>query len=166
MSRTTKAVWGLMLAVAGVVLVLDQLSKWLVVQILDLANKGQIEVWPPYLNFHMAWNRGVNFGLLSSESPATRWVLIGVALAISLWVLWWVGRGGLSRLAQASAGLLIGGALGNVIDRLAYGAVADFLNMSCCGFRNPWAFNIADVAIFAGAIGLALFTGKAGQETP
>lgn len=166
MSRARKAVWGLMPAVAGVVLVLDQLSKWLVVQILDLANKGQIEVWPPYLSFRMAWNRGVNFGLLSSESPATRWVLIGVALAISLWVVWWVGRGRLSRLTQASAGLLVGGALGNVIDRIAYGAVADFLNMSCCGFRNPWAFNIADVAIFAGAIGLALFTGKTGQETP
>ena len=59
------------------------------------------------------------------------------------------------------AGLLIGGALGNVVDRVLYGAVADFLNMSCCGIENPFAFNVADVAIFAGAIGLVLFTGKA-----
>ena len=65
-------------------------------------------------------------------------------------------------VAQASkphddiaAGFLIGGALGNVIDRLLYGAVADFLNMSCCGFNNPYAFNVADVAIFIGAIGIA-----------
>jgi signal peptidase II len=52
---------------------------------------------------------------------------------------------------------LIGGALGNVIDRIVYGAVADFLNMSCCGFDNPYAFNVADIAIFAGAFGLVLF---------
>ena len=52
---------------------------------------------------------------------------------------------------------MIGGALGNAFDRLVYGAVADFLNMSCCGIDNPYAFNIADIAIFAGAIGLAFF---------
>jgi signal peptidase II len=55
--------------------------------------------------------------------------------------------------------LLVGGALGNVVDRVIYGAVADFLNMSCCGFTNPYAFNVADISIFAGAIGLALFSG-------
>jgi signal peptidase II len=59
-----------------------------------------------------------------------------------------------------SAGLLIGGALGNVVDRVLYGAVADFLNMSCCGIDNPFAFNVADVAIFVGAIGLVLFAGR------
>jgi signal peptidase II len=56
--------------------------------------------------------------------------------------------------------LLVGGAIGNVIDRIAYGAVADFLNMSCCGFENPYAFNVADIAIFAGAFGLVVFSGK------
>ncbi|MCC5973356.1 MAG: signal peptidase II, partial [Rubellimicrobium sp.] len=60
---------------------------------------------------------------------------------------------------QVSAGLLVGGALGNVVDRLLYGAVADFLNMSCCGISNPYAFNVADIAVFAGAIGLVIFTG-------
>jgi signal peptidase II len=62
-------------------------------------------------------------------------------------------------MAQVSAGVLIGGALGNVVDRVVYGAVADFLNMSCCGIENPYAFNVADVAIFAGAIGLVIFSG-------
>ena len=62
------------------------------------------------------------------------------------------------RLGHISAGLLIGGALGNAFDRVVYGAVADFLNMSCCGFDNPYAFNVADIAIFAGAIGLAFFS--------
>jgi signal peptidase II len=63
--------------------------------------------------------------------------------------------------ADLGRGLLVGGALGNVIDRIAYGAVADFLNMSCCGIENPYAFNVADIAIFAGALGLVLFTGDA-----
>jgi signal peptidase II len=71
----------------------------------------------------------------------------------------WIRREGAGRWAQISAGLLVGGALGNVIDRIVYGAVADFLNMSCCGIENPYAFNVADIAIFAGAIGLILFTG-------
>ena len=88
-----------------------------------------------------------------------RWVLIAVALTISAWVWLWMRREGAGRWAQISAGFLIGGALGNVIDRIVYGAVADFLNMSCCGIENPYAFNVADVAIFAGAIGLILFTG-------
>jgi signal peptidase II len=69
-------------------------------------------------------------------------------------------------MAELSGGLLVGGALGNVVDRIAYGAVADFLNMSCCGIENPYAFNIADIAIFAGAIGLVIFsrgTPKAGK---
>jgi len=64
------------------------------------------------------------------------------------------------RWGAISGGLLIGGALGNVIDRVIYGAVADFLNMSCCGISNPFSFNVADVAVFAGAIGIILFTGQ------
>jgi signal peptidase II len=69
--------------------------------------------------------------------------------------------------AEISAGILVGGALGNVIDRLAYGYVADFLNMSCCGIENPYSFNIADIAIFAGALGLVVFTqNKAAKPGP
>ena len=65
---------------------------------------------------------------------------------------------------QVGAGLLVGGALGNVIDRLRFGAVADFLNMSCCGIRNPFAFNIADVAIFAGVALLVLYSARSGER--
>lgn len=140
-------------------ILLDQASKWVVVFKLDLRNVGVIDVWPPYLRFLMAWNEGVNFGLGASGSPITKWVLIALALGISAWVLLWLRREQPSNRAMIAGGLLIGGALGNVIDRLLYGAVADFLNMSCCGINNPYAFNIADIAIFAGAIGLILFTG-------
>jgi signal peptidase II len=141
---------------AALTFALDQASKWIVVQWLDLINRGEIDVLPPFLQFRMAWNTGINFGLFATN----QWVLIAIALAISAWVLWWIWREKPGRLAQISAGLLVGGALGNVIDRIIYGAVADFLNMSCCGIENPFAFNVADVAIFAGAIGLVLFTGK------
>ncbi|MCI2399840.1 signal peptidase II [Aliiroseovarius subalbicans] len=153
-----------MTRIALLILVLDQTSKYAVVQLLNLKELGTLQVLPPYLNFHMAWNRGVNFGLFSGDSDATRWILIAIALAISAWVVSWVLRDGLGRLGQISAGLLVGGALGNVLDRLVYGAVADFLNMSCCGFENPFAFNVADIAIFAGAFGLILFTG--GKKAP
>lgn len=145
---------------------LDQASKWGVVQALNLQERGEIDVLPPLLNFRMAWNKGVNFGLLSNSADVMRWVLCFVAVAISAWVLIWVRREKAGRWAQISAGLLIGGALGNVIDRMYYGAVADFLNMSCCGLENPYSFNIADIAIFAGAIGLVVFMGKPNGDKP
>ncbi|KAF0676576.1 signal peptidase II [Profundibacterium mesophilum] len=146
--------------VAAAIILLDQITKIIVVEWLGLRHVGEIDVLPPYLNLRMAWNEGVNFGLFASGSDVVRWGLIGVALAISAWVVIWVWREGARHAALICAGLLVGGALGNVIDRLRYGAVADFLNVSCCGFDNPYAFNIADIAIFAGAIGLVLFTGR------
>ncbi len=138
---------------------LDQVTKLAVVHGLNLQERGEIDVFPPFLVFRMAWNYGVNFGLLSHGSDIARWGLIAVALAISVWVFFWIRRDKANARAQISAGFLIGGALGNVIDRIAYGAVADFLNMSCCGIENPYAFNVADIAIFAGALGLVFFAG-------
>lgn len=146
--------------VALAIFVSDQAVKYLVVHLMDLAYLGAIDVFPPYLNLRMAWNYGINFGLFAAASDWARWILIAVALAISAGVLWWVRKDPPGRWGLISAGLLIGGALGNVIDRILYGAVADFLNMSCCGFENPYAFNIADISIFAGAIGLVLFTSE------
>ncbi len=145
---------------AAGVLILDQVSKYIVVHLMGLDRLGAIDVLPPWLNFRMAWNQGVNFGLFSGEANWTRWVLIVLALAISGWVWHWVSREDHSTRVKLAAGLLVGGALGNVIDRLAYGAVADFLNMSLPGWHNPYSFNVADIAIFAGAAGLVLFTGS------
>ncbi len=151
------------LTTALVILALDQFTKWLVVQRLDLFYRGEIDVYPPYLTFRMAWNRGVNFGLFADYDM--RWVLIAVALAITALVLHWMRRE-TSAKAQIAAGFLVGGAIGNVIDRLTYGAVADFLNISCCGIYNPYAFNVADIAIFIGAIGLVFFStdGRSGGK--
>jgi signal peptidase II len=151
---------------------IDQASKLAVVHGLNLIDRGVIDVWPPYLTFRMAWNRGINFGLFAHNADVVRWVLVALALAISAWVWWWIRREEQSLRVQIAGGLLIGGALGNVIDRILYGAVADFLNMSCCGIENPYAFNVADIAVFAGAIGLVLFAGgkadgaKPARKTP
>jgi signal peptidase II len=141
----------------------DQLSKWLVVHVLELGRVGVIEVFPPFLVFRMGWNHGINFGLFGGGG-GSRWILIALALAICAALLWWVRRDRSDTRVMVAAGLLIGGAMGNVWDRLVYGAVADFLNMSCCGIRNPYTFNVADIAIFLGAVGLALWFGKA-QES-
>ena len=146
----------LILAVAAAIFLVDRLSKWLVVEVMDLGNRHEIELLDPFLNFTMAWNTGINFGLFGADSAGMqRWVLVGVALAISLALGWWATRRGEWWLALG-AGIVTGGAIGNAWDRVQYGAVADFLNMSCCGIDNPYAFNVADVAIFAGAVLIAL----------
>jgi signal peptidase II len=145
---------------AAIVFGLDQVTKLAVVHGLDLINRGSIDVLPPFLNFRMAWNYGINFGLLSHGSDLARWGLITVALGISAWVVWWMRSERGNWKGQVSGGLLVGGAIGNVIDRIFYGAVADFLNMSCCGIENPYVFNVADIAIFIGAVGLIFFAGN------
>lgn len=145
---------------AAVIFVLDQALKLWVVDVLRLDQLFVITVWPPYLNLTMAWNRGVNFGLFASHSEVLRWGLIALALAICVFVWIWARRERADARMQLATGLLIGGALGNVVDRIRWGAVADFLNVTCCGLVNPYAFNVADIAIFAGAIGLVLFSGR------
>ncbi len=120
---------------AAIVFGLDQVTKLAVVHGLDLINRGSIDVLP-------------------------RWGLITVALGISAWVVWWMRSERGNWKGQVSGGLLVGGAIGNVIDRIFYGAVADFLNMSCCGIENPYVFNVADIAIFIGAVGLIFFAGN------
>ena len=154
MARLNSVIW-----VAGIVLLLDQLSKFVVVQMMDLKTVRTIEVWEPFITFRMAWNRGINFGLFSDQGDIMRWVLIVLALVITGWILWWMRREDHGPWVLFSGGLVVGGAIGNVSDRVFYGAVADFLNMTCCGFENPWSFNVADIAIFVGAVGLIFLAG-------
>ena len=139
---------------------IDQISKYLVVHWLNLSQVRAIDVLPPLLNFRYGENTGINFGLFDDGSDLMRWVLIGFSLFVVIAVFIWISRKQSSRLMQISAGLLIGGALGNVADRIMYGYVVDFINMSCCGINNPFVFNIADVFIFAGALSLILFDPK------
>ncbi len=154
----------LMLLIALAVIVLDRIVKFWVVERLDLRERGFIEVFDPWFNLSMAWNRGVNFGLFDMGERG-RWVLIAVALAIVAALLVWARRYDRGPAQPIGVGLVVGGALGNVWDRLQYGAVADFINMSCCGIRNPFAFNIADAAIFLGAAVLILFVGEPDERS-
>ncbi|PZQ48959.1 MAG: signal peptidase II [Rhodovulum sulfidophilum] len=152
-------------AIATIVYLIDRATKFWVVEVLDLPTRGHIEVFDPWFNLSMAWNRGINFGLLDMGPDAGRWILIGLALAICAGLLVWARR----RAAFVDAlgiGLIIGGALGNVWDRIRYGAVADFLNFSVPGVRNPFAFNVADAAIFAGAALLLVFARDPAADRP
>lgn len=146
---------------SALILIFDQITKFWIVEVMDLRLHKEIDVLPPFINFRMAWNEGINFGLFSEWDM--RWVLIGVALAITVWVLWW-GRHFTGWFGTLLVALIVGGAIGNTIDRLRYGAVADFLNMSCCGYENPYSFNVADIAIFVGAIGLVLFSERLSRK--
>ncbi|PIV76119.1 MAG: signal peptidase II [Rhodobacteraceae bacterium CG17_big_fil_post_rev_8_21_14_2_50_65_11] len=143
---------------------LDQIGKWLVLYRMDLLSLRELELWPPYITFRMGWNTGINFGLLSGSAEATRWLLVALAFVISAWILAW-SRKMERRISMLSAGAIVGGAIANAFDRVIYGAVADFLNITCCGFDNPYAFNPADIGIFVGAFGLLIFA-DANKITP
>jgi signal peptidase II len=154
----------LILGTIALVLGLDQFSKLAIVHWLDLKSRYVIDVLPPFLSFRMAWNQGVNFGLFANSTEIMRWVLTAIAVGVSIWLFMWARKMTLP-IGQFFAGCVIGGALGNAIDRAIYGAVADFLNVSCCGLNNPYAFNVADIAIFLGAFGLVLVSNRLDKHT-
>ena len=152
------------LQIAIISLFCDQLSKLTMLYVLDLPLVGKIDVFPPYLQFTMAWNYGINFGLFANSTEIMRWVLIIIAFLICFVVVRWSVSEKFGTLGLVACGFLVGGAAGNAIDRLFHGAVVDFLNVSCCGINNPFAFNVADIFIFLGAIGLVFFSGKQNES--
>ena len=139
-------------------LCLDQASKLYVLALLELEKLRFLEVFPPYLNLWMAWNQGVNFGLFADDSQLLRWALILISFAAAIGLFIWNRYRRRAWIMRVLTGLIAGGAIGNGIDRVVYGAVVDFLNMSCCGIRNPYAFNLADVGIVCGAVGAVLLS--------
>ena len=143
------------LIIASLIFILDQFTKLVVVHYMDLSGLLYIKFLPPILNFKMAWNDGINFGLFASNSKTMKWFLIVLALLICLSFLIWM-RNEDRFIGQIFGGLIIGGALGNVFDRVIYGSVADFINVTCCGLNNPYSFNLADTSIFIGVLGIIL----------
>ena len=135
---------------------LDQLTKWFVVFYLELQQKLYLSLNNPFINFYMAWNKGINFGLFEGDSVVQAYLLTAISVVISVVFFIWL-RNSTNFIIHILAAFVVGGALGNAIDRLLYGAVADFINVTCCGFRNPYSFNLADVFIFIGLIGLLVF---------
>ena len=150
MTLSAAARWGL--SVAPLVVVLDQLTKWAVLDHF-LAAPQRIELLPVF-NLVLVWNKGVSFGLFNQDSPYNAVALSLLALVIVLALLWWL-RKAETRLVAVALGLIIGGAVGNVIDRAQFGAVVDFIDWHVGAWHWP-AFNIADAGITVGAAILVL----------
>ena len=137
---------------AILIIVVDQLTKAWVLSGLDLRELGRVPVWPPILNFTWVENRGVSFGLFGDGSA--RWMLSVFSVVVAGILGWWALKAD-RRLLVTSIGLIMGGAIGNVIDRIRFGFVVDFLDFSGTGVF-PWVFNVADSAITIGVILLIL----------
>ncbi len=139
------------LQVALATLVLDQASKLYLLFVQDLPRTQPITL-APFLEFVVVWNRGISYGLFQQESELGRWILLAVMIAAAVGLSVWMMRAA-SRLLAASLGLIVGGAVGNAIDRVAYGAVFDFVHFHVGSF-SWYVFNVADAAIVAGVAGL------------
>ncbi len=142
------------LIIAGVIIVFDQATKlWVLAEFLD--NPRVVPV-TSFFNLVLVWNRGVSFGLFASDAAWAPYILSGLAITISIFLVLWL-RNAENRVLAAGLGFVLGGAIGNVIDRLQYQAVVDFLDFHAFGYHWP-AFNVADSSIFIGVI-LILFDG-------
>ena len=155
--------------VALVVCAIDQAVKLWLLNVFDLRNRGIVQI-TPFLDFVLTWNTGISYGLFPQESELGRAVLLALkaGAVVVLWI--WLARSEL-KLTALALGLIIGGAIGNAIDRVVYGAVVDFvlLHITTKSFNFVWyVFNLADVAIVAGVIGLLYeyALGAAPQKRP
>lgn len=142
----------LALAVIAATMVIDQLHKWWMLSVFEIEAKGRVVV-TPFLDLVYVKNIGVSYSLFNQESMSGQYLLVAFAAlaSIGLWI--WLNWSRGSQFMALSLGLIIGGALGNAIDRLRLGGVADFFSLHAYGF-HWYVFNIADVAIVAGVIGL------------
>ena len=171
--RAASLLWGPLtrfgLVVALVTAAIDQALKLWLLFVIDLGQRGIVTL-TPFLDLVLTWNTGISYGLFRQEGPLGQWALLALKL-IAVALLWiWLSRA-TTRLTALSLGLIVGGAVGNAIDRFAYGAVADFVlfHVSTASFSFDWyVFNLADVAIVAGVIGLLYetLTGAGAAKAP
>ena len=134
-------------AVALVGLIVDQAVKTWLLFGFELGARGQVPV-TGFFDLVLVWNRGISYGLFAAGSQAQVWFLVAVKAAITLALIVWLVRN-TDRLTALALGLLIGGAMGNTIDRVLYGAVVDFVSLHAGGFYW-YVFNLADVWVVAG----------------
>jgi len=143
------------LAAAGIACALDQAAKLWLIFGYELGRKGTVAIIP-FVDFVLTWNTGISYGWFKQEGPLGQWVLLALKVIAVALLLIWLARAG-SRLSALGLGLIIGGALGNAIDRLIYGAVADFVlfHVTTAQWTFNWyVFNLADAAIVAGVAGI------------
>ena len=151
-------------SIALVIFALDQLSKWLVAGPLQLKQVGQI-VLLPIFNFSWTENNGISLGLLNAETEIGRWMLVALTGAIAVGVAVWLGREK-HRGDQLALGFVLGGALGNILDRVRHGYVVDFADLHFGDFRPFLVFNVADAAISIGVVILLLRAFLTRKERP
>ncbi|MBN8920689.1 MAG: signal peptidase II [Rhizobiales bacterium] len=138
-----------------VIAVLDQASKLWLLFVFELGERGLVSVLPG-IDLVLTWNRGISYGMFQQETEIGRWFLLGIQVLAILALGYWMLRSTVT-LTGVALGLIIGGAIGNLIDRTIYGAVVDFvfLNGEIIGWNFRWyVFNLADAAVVAGVIGL------------
>lgn len=135
---------------AAAVFVLDQLAKWWIIDGLRLEERGYVELLP-FFNLTWVENRGVSMGMLTADGEGGRWALVALTGAIALAVAAWLWRER-SRFDVVALGLVLGGALGNIVDRVRFGYVVDFLHF----FWKSWHFYVFNVADAAITVGVAL----------
>jgi signal peptidase II len=138
-------------AVAALVFFLEQITKWIVLGPLDLRNVGLVELLPIF-DLRYTENHGISLGLFQATSDAMRWVLVALTSAIAAGVAWWLTREEKTG-DQVALGMVLGGALGNILDRVRHGYVVDFADLHFGEFRPFFIFNVADAAI---SIGVAI----------
>lgn len=135
------------LIIAGIALLLDQLSKYWILSVYDLPEKGSVEILP-FFSLTMVWNKGISLGLFQAGSGAARWALIVITVLVTVFLLFWLAKAS-GAVLKTALGLVIGGAVGNIIDRVHLGAVADFVHLHGFGY-SFYVFNVADAAISVG----------------
>ena len=139
------------LAVVLIVFIADQLLKWWLLYSVGLAENGPYDL-TSFLTIVLAWNRGISYGLFQQGTDLGRWFLVIVSFVAAIWLWRWMWRSQ-DRLTVLSLALIVGGALGNGLDRAFYGAVVDFVHFHWGSF-SWYIFNIADAAIVFGVLGL------------
>jgi signal peptidase II len=142
-------------AVAFLVFALDQLSKWMVTGPLGLNQVGDQLYLLPFFQFTYTQNNGISLGLLNASTEIGRWMLVGLTSAIAIGVAVWIGREK-NRIDQAALGMVLGGALGNILDRTLHGYVTDFLDLHIGEWRPFLVFNVGDAAISIAVVILLL----------
>lgn len=135
------------LSVAAVTFAADQALKYWILSIYDLPARGRVEVLP-FFDLVMVWNRGISYGLFQQDTALGRTVLLAISAIACVLLVYWL-RQPMGRLQALALGLILGGAAGNAVDRVRYGAVADFVLLHTQGFEW-YVFNIADAAIVVG----------------
>lgn len=141
--------------VALVVFGLDQLAKWCVTGPLGIDYEGAVRYILPIFQFSYTQNNGISLGLLNATTPVGRWMLVALTTAIAIGVAIWIGREK-NRLDQIALGMVLGGALGNILDRTLHGYVVDFLDLHFGEWRPFLIFNVGDAAISIAVVILLL----------